>query len=141
MSSRPIADARSGMEEGGSANAGTLRLFSEAWSRGDVDALMALMSDDPTYRGSAGSGPGSVYRGREEVRAAFTRMLAGVTPPAGSPPPPGEMVFFGNRALSFWKLAGRAPDGTPATIEGVDVMTFDDRGRIAVKDAYRKTWG
>ena len=125
-------------QETTSTNAETFRRFAEAWGRHDVDTLMELMSDDPTYRSSVGPGPGGVYRGREDVRAAFGRMLSG--PPPASPPPPGEVVFFGNRALSFWKLPGKSPDGKPAMVDGVDVITFDERGRVAVKDAYRKSW-
>ena len=145
-----------------SRNAETLKRFSDAWARGDVDALLGLMTEEPTYRASVGARPGAVYHGREEVRAAFNRLFAG-QPLAGGPPPsgggspspaggsppsaggplsptPGEAVFAGNRALTFWVLPGRAPDGSPANVEGVDVMTFDERGRIAVKDAYRKSW-
>lgn len=119
--------------------AAVLERFSQAWSRGDVDALMDLMTEDPEYRASTGPGPGAVYRGRDAVGAAFARLLS--APPADdSPLPPGDVAFFGNRALSFWSLPGRAPDGAPAVIEGVDVMTFAADGRIAVKDAYRKAW-
>src|SRR5688572_9019574 len=114
-------------------NAESLRRFSEAWNRHDVDGLLALMTDEPTYRSSLGARPGAVYQGREEVRAAFSRMLSG-PPPAEPPPPPAiEPAFFGNRALSFWVLPGRAPDGSAAMVEGVDVITFDEQGRIAVK--------
>lgn len=125
-----------------SRNPETLRRFSEAWAKGDVDTLMSLMTDDPIYRSSAGPGPGGEYRGREEVRAAFTRMLSGAPAPGATPPPPpaGEVAFFDDRALSYWTLPGRAPDGSPATIRGVDVITFDAEGRIAIKDAYRKSW-
>jgi ketosteroid isomerase-like protein len=122
------------------ANAETLRRFSEAWARGDVDGLMRLMTDAPTYKASVGPGPGAVHRGREQVRAAFSRMFAAPPTPSDPPPPAGEVVFFGNRALSFWTLRGRAPDGSSALVDGVDVMTFDESGRIAVKDSYRKTW-
>ena len=123
-----------------SANAETLRRFSDAWARQDVDGLMALMTDSPIYRSSAGPRPGAVYQGREEVRAAFSRMFTNASPATAAPPPAIEPAFFGNRALSFWTLPGRAPDGSPAIVEGVDVLTFDEEGRIAVKDAYRKSW-
>jgi hypothetical protein len=147
------SEQRPSATEANTRNEETLRRFSQAWSCGDVDAVMAEMTENPTYRASVGKGPGSVYHGRDEVRAAISRLLsspsvasspapAGVaSSPAGVPPSvAGKEAFFGNRALSFWALPGRAPDGTPAVIEGVDVLTFDERGRIAVKDSYRKTW-
>jgi hypothetical protein len=141
MSSEPSIDSNHQDANNTSANAETLRRFSAAWANGDLDTLMSLMTENPTYRASAGAGPGAVYRGRDEVRAAFSRMLGGAPQGATLPAlPPGEVAFFGNRALAFWKLHGRAPDGSPAIVEGVDVMTFDGRGRIAVKDAYRKSW-
>lgn len=140
MSARPLASAPT---PGANTvrHAAILQRFSEAWARGDVDALMDLMSDDPIYRSSTGPGPGAVYRGREAVGAAFTRLLAPSPVADDAPlPPPGDVAFFDNRALSFWSLPARSPDGTPSVVEGVDVLTFAADGRIAVKDAYRKAW-
>jgi|SRR5271154_2629111 len=140
MTSEPPIELGPQRDKTTSSNAEALRRFSEAWTRGDVDTLIRLMTDVPTYRASVGSAPGAVYHGRDEVRAAFSRLLSGPPPGNDPPPPSGEVAFFGNRALSFWKLRGRAPDGSPAIVEGVDVLTFDESGRIAVKDSYRKTW-
>lgn len=74
----------------------TLELFSAAWSRGDVDSLLSLMGDEPVYKGSTGARPGTLYGGREEVRAAFEKM-AGGNAGADEPLPPAtppEMYFF-----------------------------------------------
>lgn len=120
--------------------AAVLEHFSQAWARADVGALMDLMTDDPVYRASTGPEPGALYQGRDAVRAAFTRLLAASPPAEEAALPPGDRFFFGNRALSFWSLPGTAPDGTPTVVEGVDVLTFADDGRIAIKDAYRKAW-
>lgn len=114
--------------------------FSAAWSRADVDTLMALMSDEPTYRASTGPGPGAVYRGRDAVRAAFERLLGDPPPVDDAPSPLPEVVMLDHRAVSYWSIPGTAPDGTPATIEGIDVLTFDADGRITEKDSYRKAW-
>lgn len=120
-------------------NRATILRFSEAWSRGDVDGLLALMSADPTYRGSSGPGPGTCFRGRDEVRAAFARML---TPQADAPPvPPPRMFLFENQALVYWTLKLRAADGSFSEVDGVDVLSFTDDGKIAMKDAYRKAFG
>ena len=48
------------------------------------------------------------------------------------------MYFFADRALVFWRLV---LPGSDREVDGVDVMTFTDDGRIAVKDAYRKAFG
>jgi beta-alanine degradation protein BauB len=119
----------------------TLLRFSAAWAAGDVDTLLSLMSDEPIYRGSTGPGPGTSYTGREEVRAALQRMVganAGTKPPAPTPPP--LMHFFDDRALVFWRLRLPGAGGTMNDVDGVDVLTFTDDGRIAVKDAYRKAF-
>lgn len=115
----------------------TVVRFSAAWARGDVDSLLSLMSDDPVYKGSTGDGPGTCYRGREAVRAAFARMVS----PSAEAPPRAEMYFFANRALVFWQLDMVGPDGSKRKTDGVDVLTFTSDGRIAVKDAYRKAFG
>ncbi len=131
-----LADASSGERD--KSRRETIIRFGSAWAAGDVDGLMSLMSDQPRYRGSTGPEPGIEFVGSEQVRAAFER-IAG--PNAGSPPaepaPPPEMYFFEDRALAFWRL--KFP-GSDCLVEGVDVMTFTDDGRIAVKDAYRKAF-
>jgi hypothetical protein len=56
------------------------------------------------------------------------------------PPAPGPRpFFFENHALVYWHLTLPGTDG-PVEVDGVDVITFDDQDRIAVKDAYRKAF-
>ena len=54
-------------------------------------------------------------------------------------PPPGEIVVLGDRAMSMWSYPSTSPDGQAVLVEGVDIWTFDN-GRIATKDAYRKSF-
>lgn len=125
------------------AAAGTRRLieqFNEAWDRGDVDGLMSLMTDNPTYRASTGTGPGTGFVGTDAVRAGFAAVIAAEAAiPAAAPLPSSQIIIAGDRAVSTWQYPSTAPDGTPAIIEGVDLWTIED-GRIAVKDAYRKSF-
>ena len=120
----------------------TLELFSAAWGRGDVDTLLSLMADEPVYKGSTGAMPGTLYRGREEVRTVLEKMAGGNagTDVASAPAPPPEMYFFANRALVYWNLMLPGADGSPQPVDGVDIIEFTDDGRIAVKDAYRKSF-
>lgn len=122
-------------------NRDTVLRFSEAWVRGDVDGLLALMSDEPVYKGSTGPGPGTFFQGREAVREAFSRMVT-APPPGTEPPPvtPPTMYLFEDRALVYWHLSLRKADGGTSEVDGVDVLTFTADGRIAVKDAYRKAF-
>ncbi len=120
----------------------TVLRFGAAWSAGDVETLLSLMSDEPVYKGSAGPGPGTAYNGRDQVRTAFQRMVGGNTPPApNTPVPPPRMHFFGEHALVYWNLNLPGPDGTTSKVDGIDVLTFAPDGRIAIKDAYRKAFG
>jgi hypothetical protein len=123
--------------------------FAEAWGAGDVDSLMLLMAPIPTFRGSVGEGPGSVFKGHAEVRAAFSKLVVpaphpvrpqGDVPasPSNSLRPEGEVFHFGDRCLTFWSLPGLDGDGQPVAVEGVDVFTFDEGNRVVCKDAYRK---
>lgn len=117
-----------------------LMRFSDAWRRGDVDTLLSLMSDEPVYRGSTGPLPGSEARGRQAVAAAFERMV-GMNRTEVFPAPVAvpRAHFFDRHALVYWHLTLPGASG-PVGVDGVDVITFDDEDRIAVKDAYRKAF-
>lgn len=121
----------------------TVTAFNEAWDRGDVDGLMALMSDTPTYRASTGATPGTDHHGTEAVRSGFAEVIA-AEQAGGSVTDAqtvtGEILTFGDRALSFWSYPIAGPDGAATEVEGVDVWTFTPDGRIAVKDAYRRSF-
>jgi len=111
----------------------SMQAFAAAWHRGDIDALMALMSPDPIYRTSSGA----VFEGREEVRRGFTKICQ---PSHGEPAPPssrGTMEFFGNTCISYWTLRLEGPQGI-SFVEGVDIIIFDEQARLVSKDAYRK---
>jgi hypothetical protein len=108
----------------------TISRFGQAWRRCDIEALMSLMGDTPLYRTSGGS----IFSGRDAVREGFRDMCQ----PTKSAAPPGRQVYFANKCLSFWLLRLPSPDGLDKVVEGIDVITFESDGRIAVKDAYRK---
>jgi uncharacterized protein (TIGR02246 family) len=117
-----------------------LERFSAAWAAGDVDALLSLMNDDPTYRGSTGPLPGTEARGREAVAAAFERMVGmNRGKPTAAAPEPLRCHFFGDQALVYWQLVlPGANGGVP--VDGLDLMSFDAEDRITCKDAYRKAF-
>ncbi|MEM7344019.1 MAG: nuclear transport factor 2 family protein [Chloroflexota bacterium] len=110
--------------------------FAEAWGRADVDALMALMTDDCIYAASVGPEPGTTYRGREEVRRGFTEILAFE---AGGEARSGQVWFADDDyAFAEWSYDEVAKDGTITDIQGIDIFHFVD-GKLRLKDAYRKT--
>lgn len=122
------------------ANREVIEQFAEAWDAGAVDDLMALMADDPTYRASTGDEPGRTYQGATDVRAGFAAVIEAEAATGEPPPPSGELHVFEDRALSFWSYSSAGLNGRTAQVEGVDVWRFE-HGRIALKDAYRKSFG
>jgi hypothetical protein len=121
----------------------TLAKFSAAWGAGDVDTLLSLMSDEPIYKGSTGPGPGTVNVGIDEVGIYLERMVGGnsAPDPSANPVPPPPMYFIDDdRALVFWSLKLPNAEGVSVDVDGVDILTFTDDGRIATKDAYRKAF-
>jgi len=112
---------------------GTMEAFATAWQCGNIEGLMALVSDDPVYRTSGGA----VFAGREYVRNGFTQICK---PSAlnSLPAQPPRLHFFDNKCVSYWTLALPGPDGAPTIVEGVDIITFDEAAKISCKDAYRK---
>ena len=118
------------VEEAG--NRATYDAFAAAWGERDLDALMALMTDDAVYGASVGPEPGLTFRGSREVRAGFASMLA-LDDTACS-----EIVstlFAGAVACVEWQYTRR---GEPApNVRGIDRLEFRG-GRISRKEAYRK---
>jgi steroid delta-isomerase-like uncharacterized protein len=112
-----------------------LERFAEAWNRHDLDALMAMMTDDCVFQASAGPHvDGMRSEGPAAVRAAFAAVFE-TFPDARWENP--RHVIAGDRAFSEWTFTGTRRDGTRVEVTGCDLLTLRD-GRIAVKNAYRK---
>ncbi|MFN8060229.1 MAG: nuclear transport factor 2 family protein [Vicinamibacterales bacterium] len=116
-------------------NRATHAAFVAAWARRDLDALMALVSDDVVYAASVGPEPGATFRGREAVRKGFEAMLAhdDALEVRG-----GRVTFVGDLGYAEWAYVVSAPNGGAQVVRGIDVLEFVD-GRIVRKDAFRKT--
>lgn len=134
----------------GLPNGSLVREFNTAWAAGDIDGLMAVMSEDPVYRASTGPDSGTEYRGRYAVEGGFRAIVSNETMAgeavaneamAGETlPQSGDVHIFGHRGISFWSYQTAHPaGGQPVIAEGVDVWTFSE-GKITVKDAYRKAF-
>ena len=111
--------------------------FGAAWRAGDIEALMAFMTDDCVFRSSVGPGPGADFHGPEQVRRGFELMLQH---DAGGESRAGAVVIRGDFGASTWSYAFTAKDGSERVVRGCDLFEFDG-DRIRVKDAYRKVEG
>jgi steroid delta-isomerase-like uncharacterized protein len=109
--------------------------FADAWNRHDLDALMAMMTDDCVFEASAGPDVnGQRSEGRQAVRAAFAAVFETFQDAHWANP---RHVVAGNRAVSEWTFTGTNRDGTRVEVNGCDLFTLRD-GKIAVKNSYRK---
>jgi steroid delta-isomerase-like uncharacterized protein len=115
-----------------------LESFADAWNRHDVDALMAMMTDDGVFDASAGTEVnGQRFEGLKAVRAAYEAVFAQFPDARWNNP---RHFVKGNRGVSEWTFTGTTKDGTRVEVTGCDLFTFRD-GRIAVKNSYRKNRG
>ena len=109
--------------------------FCDAFNRHDLDAILALMTEDCVFVHSSGpERDGQRYTGRDAVRAGIAEVFA--LYPDGRWED-GRHTVLGERGLSEWIFRGTRRDGVRVEVNGCDLFTFRD-GKIAVKDSFRK---
>ena len=115
---------------------GLLIEHTDAWNSHDVDRLMSLFADDCVFEASAGAAPqGHRYEGREDVRAAFTDVLASM--PDATWGGGRHHVLADDYGVSEWRLVGTRPDGSRLDVFGCDFLTIRD-DKIVRKSSFRK---
>ena len=113
--------------------------FTQAWTKRDVAAVMALMTDDCEFYPSVGPEPGGSYFGREEVTRAYNSYIGGPADPAVTAGP--TTVHIGDTfAVTQWSTRIERPGEEIVTVFGCDVFLFE-RGAIKSKATYRKVAG
>lgn len=100
-----------------------------AWNAHDVPAIMAFHVDDTSYQRH---GTPKVYKGKDAVAEQFGKDFSGL---------PGlkfeGVALYGSddHFVSESILTATKPDGTPVTMELVDVITLRD-GKVVHKSSY-----
>lgn len=117
----------------GATTLGVIEQFNEAFSRHDVDAIMALMTDDCVFE-STGPPDGQRAEGQEAVRAVWEEFFR-ASPDAHFDAE--EMITAGDRCVVRWRYIWSNGDGSRGHIRGVDVYRVRD-GKVAEKLAYVK---
>jgi ketosteroid isomerase-like protein len=112
----------------------SLSAFSAAFGSGDVDAIMALMTDDVVFE-STGPAPDGVRReGADAVRAVWVELFGGTRDALFTEE---ESFVAGDRGVLRWRFSWTEEDGSSGHVRGVDVLTFRG-GLVAEKLSYVK---
>lgn len=111
----------------------TVNKFNAAFNLHDVDAIMALMTDDVVFENTRPIPDGERFEGQEKVRAFWVQMFER-SPQARFETE--EIFASGDRCVVRW-VYHWMKDGKPGHIRGVDVFRIRD-GKVAEKFSYVK---
>jgi ketosteroid isomerase-like protein len=112
----------------GSRTLDVVRRFQAAWDAHDLEATLALVTDDCAFESARTGERAGRIEGREALRAAWAPGFAA----AGGTFEVEELFAADDRAVQRWRYV----DGT-TEVRGVDVFRVRD-GRIAEKLGYVK---
>jgi ketosteroid isomerase-like protein len=102
--------------------------FGAAWAAHDLDAALALVTEDCVFEATGPAPDGTVAVGREAIRAAWQPIFEDTS----SAFEPEETFAAGDRVVQRWKYAWAG-----GHVRGVDVMRIRD-GLVAEKLSYVK---
>ena len=111
------------------STAQSIQAFNEASNRHDVDAMMALMTDDCIFENTLPPPDGERHVGQAAVRKFWTKLF--IDAPRASFETE-EMVVAGDRAVVRWRF-----DWGDGHIRGIDLFKVRD-GKVAEKLSYVK---
>lgn len=115
-------------------NHAVLAGFSAAFGSGDVDAIMARMTDDCVFESTGPAPDGQRHDGQDAVRAVWEKLFDETRDPKFI----DEDAFLsGDRACVRWRFTWTNEDGSEGHVRGVDVIRFRD-GLVSEKLSYVK---
>jgi ketosteroid isomerase-like protein len=107
--------------------------FNEAFARGDVDAVMALMTDDCIFENTFPAPDGERHVGAKAVRQFWSDFFASTQSPRFETE---ELIAVDDRVVTRWRFSWGS--GTSAGhVRGADVFRVRD-GKVAEKLSYVK---
>lgn len=110
-----------------------VRAFNDAFNSHDVDATMALMTEDCVFENTRPAPDGTRYEGQAAVRACWDQFFAN-SPQARFEF--GDTFAAGSRCAVSWTYHW-VKNGTAGHVRGVDLFRIRD-GKIAEKLSYVK---
>ena len=115
-------------------NHAALAKFSAAFGSGDVDAIVALMTDDCVFEATGPAPDGVRHEGAAAVRGVWDELFGQTQDPVFTEE---ESFVAGDRGVLRWRFDWTAGDGSPGHVRGVDVLRLRD-GKVAEKLSYVK---
>jgi uncharacterized protein (TIGR03086 family) len=123
-----------GRDSAWGADHACLARLSAAFGRGDVDAIMVLMTDDCVFESTGPAPDGERHEGAGDVRRQWEQLFSGTRDPAFSEE---EAFVAGDRGVLRWRFDWVDDDGSPGHVRGTDVLRFRD-GKVSEKLSYVK---
>lgn len=108
--------------------------FGAAWEAWDLDAIMALMSDDAVFESTGPPPDGVRVEGAAAIRAEWTAMFAQTIDADFRFE---ESFVAGDRASARWVFSWTNDDGSGGHVRGTDVIRVRD-GLVTEKFSYVK---
>jgi uncharacterized protein (TIGR03086 family) len=126
--------AGAGRDAGWGPNHAALARFSAAFGRGDVEGIMALMTDDCVFEATEPPPDGTRVEGAVAVRTVWEGLFGGTRDAAFSEE---ESFVCGDRGVLRWRFDWTSDDGSAQHVRGVDLLRFRDH-RVSEKLSYVK---
>jgi ketosteroid isomerase-like protein len=118
---------------GGDGALGVVNRFNEAFGRGDVEGVMALMTDDCVFENTYPPPDGERHVGQAAVRKFWERFFESTETPTFE----AEEIFStDDRVVCRWRFSWGSPQ-TGGHVRGVDVFRVRE-GKVAEKLSYVK---
>ena len=114
--------------------------FTAAWGAGDIDALMALMTENCVFRASIGPEPGTTFSGSDDVRRGFSLFISSGGTDSGAQTDAEAPLISADFAVTRWTSRYPRPDGAALVVSACDIFSFEG-DLIMSKDTYRKVTG
>jgi uncharacterized protein (TIGR03086 family) len=115
-------------------NHAALASFSAAFGSGEVDAIMARMTDDCVFESTGPAPDGQRHEGQAAVRAVWEEFFGETKDPKFTEE---DALVSGDRACVRWRFTWTNDDGSQGHVRGVDVIRFRD-GLVWEKLSYVK---
>jgi ketosteroid isomerase-like protein len=101
----------------------------------DIDAIMALFTDDCVFVSPRGPDPwGRRFDGQDAVREGLGARFTTIPDVHYGH---GSHFVSGDRGVSEWTLSGTTTDGVRLEVRGCDIWTFRD-DKVVVKNSFWK---